>query len=358
MAYTTIDDPSAFHQTLLYSGNNDGGGQTHTNTGNSDLQPDWLWIKHRTSASYNHYMVDSSRGENNSVHLRLVPNGTQAEADGYTHNFATDGWESASNNATINGSATYAAWQWKCNGGTTTSFNESGNNPGGDRQVNTTAGFSIIDYVGTGAAGTIEHGLGKVPQWIIFKDRSSDGDDWFVYHVTTGNDSSCRLNTNGADGSDSNRFNNTSPTSSVFTMGASGGTNDDANPTIAYCFAPIQGFSKFGAYIGNGNTDGPFVYTGFRPAWLLIKETGNTNEWRLFDNKRNPHNPVTTHFESDGAGAETDGGTTHNQFNFLSNGFKIRTSNAGNNRSGGEYIYMTFAEFPIVSSEGVPGPAR
>jgi len=355
MAYTTIDDPSEYFTITLYTGNATDN-RAITNTANAgNFQPDWLWYKERDGTS-EHRIFDSSRGASK----RIEPNNTNEEAtDTSNHkSFDSNGFTIGTSGSTNENGKKYVAWQWKCNGGTTTSFNESGNNPGGDRQVNTTAGFSIIDYVGTGAAGTIEHGLGKVPEWIIFKDRSGDGDNWFVYHVTTGNDSSVRLDTNGADGTDSNRFNNTSPTSSVFTVGASGGTNDDANATIAYCFAPIQGFSKFGAYIGNGNTDGPFVYTGFRPAWLLIKETGNTNEWRLFDHKRNIHNPVTTHFESDTGGAETDGGTTHNQYNFLSNGFKVRTSNAGNNRDGGEYIYMTFAEFPIVSSEGVPAPAR
>ena len=360
MAYTAIDDPSAFFQTLLYSGNNDGGGQTHTNTGNSNLQPDWLWIKHRTSASYNHYMVDSSRGENNSVHVRLVPNGTQSEADGYTHNFATDGWESANNNTTVNGSATYAAWQWKVNGGSTTTNDASSTGVGSldsVYQVNTTAGISVVLYTGAGGNQTIAHGLGAVPE-VIFAKRRDDAGDWTSFHKPIGNTKFLRLNANNAAGTQSTYWNDTDPTSTVFTVGNAGDVNTSSGTHVAYCMKSVQGFSKFGAYTGNGNTDGPFVYTGFRPAWLMIKETGNANEWRLFDNKRNTHNPVTTHFEVDTDGAETDGGTTHNQFNFLSNGFKIRTSNAGNNRSNGTYIYMCFAEFPFVSSEGVPAPAR
>ena len=365
MAYTTIDDPSAQHQTLLYSGNNDGGGQTHTNTGNSDLQPDWMWIKHRTSASFNHYMVDSSRGENNSVHVRLVPNGLQSEADGYTHNFATDGWESANNNATVNGSATYAAWQWKCNGGTTAS--NSNGSITSTVQANTTAGFSIVLWTGNGSDATIGHGLSSAPEMYVVKNRS-DSADWRVGQTVAGNTMTAgrgyymEWNDNKASTNPGSNVTwgstPTAPTSSVFTVGSNNAHNGNGDSFVAYCFHSVQGYSKIGEYIGNGSSNGPFIYTGFKPAWLLIKETGNANEWRLFDNKRNAHNPVTTHFETDTAGAETDGGTTHNQFNFLSNGFKCRADNAGCNRDGGSYLYMTFAEHPFVSSEGVPVTAR
>ena len=170
-----------------------------------------------------------------------------------------------------------------------------------------------------------------------------------------------KLDENGAAQDNSVFWNDTAPTSSVFTVdGAGGETKVNANgyTYVTYCFANIQGYSKFGSYTGNGNVDGPFVYLGFKPAWLLIKETGNTNEWRLFDNKRSPINQVSIHFESDTNLAETDGGTSYNGYDFLSNGFKVRTSNAGNNRDGGTYIYMAFAEHPFVSSKGVPTTAR
>jgi hypothetical protein len=352
MAYTTIDDPSAYHHTQLYTGNGSSGHSITNDANAGNFKPDWLWLKPR-SASDNHVVLDSSRTSNK----RLKVNSSDAEDSDSTAQitFESDGFDLDTTDGNFNGSGTtYVAWQWKCNGGVTTSFSESGNNPGGDRQANATAGFSIIDYVGTGGAGTIEHGLGKVPKWIVFKDRSSDGDDWFVYHITTGNDGGVRLNSNTADGDDSNRFNNTSPTTSVFTVGASGGVNDDTKPTIAYCFAPIQGYSKFGSYKGIGGSDGSFVYLGFKPAWILFKRTDATEDWFLFDSKRDISNPNNDRLLPNLNNAESES----EELDFLSNGFKIRTGSSAVNTSGGTYIYMAFAEHPFVSSKGVPATAK
>ncbi len=362
MAYTTIDDPSAHFQVATWTG--DGSSpRTITNDGNSNLQPDWVWHKNLSDSGRSHYSHDSSRGF--GAHKEIVPNSTTAENSdshltenhGYIASASTDsfvlGAGASNQNYTNKSSSSYVAWQWKANGGTTTSFGESGDNPGGDRQANTTAGFSIIDYVGTGAAGTIAHGLGKVPEMIIFKDRSADGDDWFVYHQGTGNDGGVRLNTNAADGNDSNRFNNTSPTTSVFTVGASGGTNDDGNATIAYCFAPIQGYSKFGTYRGNGNADGPFVYLGFKPKFFMLKNISASQYWYMFDTGRDTVNPSNS--------AQAIRNTTQETgyaMDFLGNGFKIRHNDSAWNGSGNTFIYMAFAEHPFVSSEGIPVTAR
>ena len=354
MAYTTIDDPSAYFQIALWSGNDST--QTITNDGNSDMQPDWVWIKRRTGSAINHLLYDSSRGATKN----LSSNTTDAEGTRSTGltGFNSDGFDLGAGGGENSSGNTFVGWQWKANGGSTTSFSESGNNPGGDRQANTTAGFSIIDYVGTGGVGTIAHGLGKVPEFIIFKDRSSDGDNWFVYHVATGNDGGVRLDTTDADGDDSNRFNDTSPTTSVFTVGASGGVNDDGKATIAYCFAPIQGYSKFGSYTGNANDDGPFLYTGFKPKFAIFKATSASGEgWAIRDSARDPFNQMSGKISANTNAAE---GTIadDNDCDFLSNGIKLRSNDNQMNKTGTTFIYIAFAEHPFVSSKGVPVTAR
>ncbi len=353
MAYTTIDDPSAHFQTVTYTGG--GNGSSVTFSGNSDLQLDWLWVKRRDSTG-NSKVFDTSRGigSGSEPYLTTTTN-EQEQTYGYLTSVDSDGFTWDTTDSSVGASSnTYVAWAWKANGGTTTSFSESGNNPGGDRQANTTAGFSIIDYVGTGAVGTIEHGLGKVPEWIVFKDRSSDGDNWFVYHQGTGNVGGLRLDTNVATGSDSNRFNNTSPTTSVFTVGASGGVNDDGKATIAYCFAPIQGYSSFGKYKGNGQGDGPFLYMGFKPRWVMFKRTDAGEEWYIYDTVRDPINVMDRKLFADINNAESQSET----LDFVSNGVKLRNSSSAFNTNGGTYVYMAFAEHPFVSSKGVPVTAR
>ena len=351
MAYTTIDDPSLYHQTLLYTGNGSGS-RALTNTGNSDLQPDWLWIKNRSNA-VDHGIWDSSRGAGKRLTIS-----TGAEEDQTNvASFNSDGFTVNTGDIVNTNSHTYVAWQWKANGGTTTSFTESGGNPGGDRQVNTTAGFSIIDYVGTGSAGTIAHGLGATPEWIVFKDRSGDGDNWFVYHQGTGNGGGVRFDTNAATGSDSNRFNNTSPNSTNFTVGASGGVNDDGKATIAYCFTPIKGYSKFGTYRGNGNANGNFVFTGFKPAFLITKKYSASDHWKVYDTQRDQANDGSlTGLKVNANDNESDSGTR--AIDLLSNGFKLRETDGDTNGVNQDYIFIAFAEHPFVSSKGVPVTAR
>ena len=364
MAYTTIDDPSAYFHTRLYTGT--GSSQAVTNNANAgDFQPDWVWIKCRSDAA-SHKIFDTSRLDgSNNPQLVLQTDATSADNDVGDSDFTsidTNGFTVLGANATGASSRTYVAWQWKANGGTTSS-NSSGSITS-TVQASTTAGFSIVTYTGNGSQGaTIGHGLGVVPNVVLVKGRSI-GDSWTMLHTGIASDfqtDMIKLDENGAAQDNSVFWNDTAPTSSVFTVdGAGGETKVNANgyTYVTYCFANIQGYSKFGSYTGNGDADGTFVYLGFKPAWLLIKETGNANEWRLFDNKRSPINQVSIHFESDTNGAETDGGTSYNGYDFLSNGFKVRTSNAGNNRDGGTYIYMAFAEHPFVSSKGVPVTAK
>jgi len=352
MAYTTIDDPSAYFQTALYTGNNSN--RSITNDGNSDLQPDWIWGKSRSDAD-SPTATDSSRG-NTKV---LTPSSDEAEgtASDYVTAFNSDGFSLGTNNGMNKNTLTYVAWQWKCNGGTATAtVSESGNNPANVRQTNTDAGFSIITYTGTGAVGTIAHGLGVVPEFIIVKNRGRVK-DWCVYHASIEETHKLELNLTSAKSDDNAVWNDTAPTSSVFTVGPSDErTNANDDTYVAYCFAPIQGYSKFGSYTGNGSENGPFVYTGFKPRWIMFKNAGAAEEWVLQDTTRNPNNPVTKNIRVDSNIAEAD--ASNLDIDFLSNGFKNRSNQAQLNSDGVSYVYMAFAEHPFVSSEGVPTTAR
>jgi len=352
MAYTTIDDPSEYFHIQLYSGT--GSSQSITNDANAgDFKPDWIWAKNRTDDA-GHIAFDSSRG----VNKNLTVNSTDAEATVTTQvtAFNTDGFTMGSNNGANGSSDNLVAWQWKANGGSRTTFTESGDNPGGGYQANTTAGFSIVDFVGTGANGTVQHGLGVSPKWYIVKNRDRSS-NWQIYHEDQGNTHFTKLNSDSAKIDNNEIFNDTSPTSSVFSVGIDQSVNFNGEDHIAYVFAEKQGYSKFGSYTGNGNADGPFVYTGFKPAWVMVKETtsGNTNDWNIYDSKRSVFNSMDDILEANLADAE---GTGRADIDFLSNGFKQRNTHADSNRSSGTFIYMAFAEHPFVSSKGVPVTAR
>ena len=360
MAYTTIDDPSVYFQTALYTGD-DSSALNVTNSGNSDLQPDWIWIKNR-SDSCNHIIQDTSRG----INVCFFPDDPAVEQTnsvfGHVNSVASDGFQvdrgnSGELNANSN-SKNYVAWQWKCNGGTTeTAVDESGSNPANVRQTNTDAGFSIITYTGTGSAGTIAHGLGVIPDWVIIKGRDT-ATDGMVYHganTSAPETDALTLPENSATSDSADWWNDTAPTSSVFTLGTHDRVNTDGKLFIAYCFAEKQGYSKFGSYTGNANADGTFVYTGFKPAWLMVKMTDSTNVWQIYDNKREPNNPNIKRLNAEVQTAESTSGS--DRLDFLSNGFKMRAT-SGNVNSANDYVYMAFAESPFVSSKGVPTTAR
>ena len=356
MAYTTIDDPSAHFQTLLYTG--DGNDDRNiVNTGNSDLQPDLLWIKDRDNAR-SHEIYDSSRGAT----IRLKSEATSAESTQANNlqAFQSDGFQVGSGPGVNGGEAspgTYVAWQWKANGGTRTTNTESGNNPAGGYQVNTTAGFSIVDYTGTGAAGTMAHGLGAVPHLMIVRNREISA-SWLVYHhknTAAPATDILQLDSTAATYDGPGYWNDTAPTSSVFTINDSTDANKDADGHIAYIWTEIQGYSKFGSYTGNGDADGTFVYTGFKPAWLVIKQSSSSGEnWRLFDSARSTYNTVNKHLVPSGTGAES----AETGCDFLSNGFKLRDGDTHQNADDETYVYMAFAENPFVTSGGVPCTAR
>jgi hypothetical protein len=356
MAYTTIDDPSVYFQVNAYSGSSNP--QTITNDGNSDLQPDWLWSKRRDSAAP-HYLFDSIRGVNSS----LSSDDADAEdtATGYLASFDSDGFTTGSDSALAYSGRTYVAWQWKANGGSTTTNDASSTGVGtidSVYQANTTAGFSIVTHTGSGSSGTIAHGLGATPKWVLTKNRTDNSEDWANYHVGLSSaEYYIRLNTTAAQAAGSSVWGDTAPSSTVITLGGANGKNNASSKNyVSYCFAEIQGYSKFGKYTGNGNADGPFVYTGFKPAWLLIKRiAGGTGTWLLSDNQRDPINPTNKILKPDVNNAENTG---YWYVDYLSNGFKVRLTDGEINGDGHTMIYMAFAEHPFVSSKGVPVTAR
>ena len=362
MAYTTIDDPSAHFQAKKYTGN---GSSNHAITfdGNSNMQPDWLWNKVVSEAD-SHATFDSSRGNTKLLYPNL--NLTEDnDGNGNIESFDSNGFTVGGNQQYANhDGATQMTWAWKANGGTTTSVSGTGTAAGstkaGTYQANTTAGFSIITFsTGSDDNGDhrIQHGLGAVPHFILTKER--DGTyEWYTYHHKGTDDNDyLRLNLTNATSNAGARnvFDGSDFTSTYFEMDNNNITNDNKT-YVAYCFTEIQGYSKFGSYTGNANTDGPFVYTGFKPAFVLTKKTDNTSNWHLSDNKRGTFNPVSSALNPDQNYAEN---TTLDQvgIDFLSNGFKCRGSNDTQNGSN-NYIYMCFAEHPFVSSKGTPTTAR
>ena len=351
MAYTTIDDPSAQFHIQLYSGDGNTNRDITNDANAGDFKPDWLWLKNRTDGSTQNMLFNSNVGMPN--HLHADNNDAEQTATNKATVFNTDGFR-IQDHSQVNGSGkNYVAWQWKANGGTTSS---NGNGSVTSTvQANTTAGFSIVTYTGTGSGNTIGHGLGATPDWIIVKVRSTTN-NWGVWHKDLGGANKyLKLNTNDSNITATDVWNNTLPTSTVFSTGAAGTTNDSGETYVAFCFTSIKGYSKFGSYVGDGSSDGTFTYTGFKPAYVMIKSFSNSGDyWFICDNKRDIDNPVTA-----GIRADTDNNENTGLFavDFLSNGFKAVDS-GGQNVSGRDYIYMAFAEHPFVSSEGVPVTAR
>jgi hypothetical protein len=351
MAYTDIDDPSAYFQTALYTGT--GSSLANTFDGNSAMQPDFVWIKERSGVAY-HALYDSSRGVEKQIESNTTAVET-TEATGLTA-FGSDGFTVGALAQVNTSSDTYVAWGWKVNGGTTSSNTEGSITS--TVQVNQDAGFSIVQYTGTGTAATIGHGLGVAPAMYIVKNRDQAGTSWTVFHKDlTSNAYSLYLSDTTAQSNAVGYWNGTSPTSTVFSIkNTSGDVNTNTEDYIAYCFAEVQGYSKFGSYVGNGNADGPFVYTGFKPAFLIMKEYSSAGgNWVMFDNKRDPSNVTKTRLFPNLANADN---TTRDYIDLLSNGFKLRDTDADHNQSGESMVYMAFAENPFVTSTGVPATAR
>jgi len=349
MAYTTINKSGDYFNTKLYSGNDTSG---HAITG-VGFQPDWTWIKCRTHTE-DHNLYDAVRGAQKS----LVPNSTQVEGDYSTvlQSFNTDGFTVGTSGWVNDSGKTYVGWNWKANGAGSANTAGSINST---VSVNTTAGFSIVKYTGTGANATVGHGLGAVPKMIIFKNLDTTR-NWGVLHhkLSGGGLYNLQLNSTGAEANyPSPMFNSTAPTNSVFSVGTSNDTNESGDNIIAYCFAEKTGYSKFGSYVGNGNADGTFVYTGFKPAFYLWKRSSGTADWHIVDNKRDTFNETDVNLYPNSNAAESIG-NGYNGVDFLSNGIKIRQSNTDVNGSGSTYIYMAFAAAPLVGSNNIPATAR
>ena len=359
MAYTTIDDPSAHFHTQVWTGNSGYTVNVINDAHSGDFRPDLIWAKDRVNA-YNHDLVDSSRGPTVAFH----PNTDAAEytrtqsnydftsfnSNGFTTG-APDFTNSFGGNNQTNGKV---AWQWKANGGTTSS------NTDGDItstvQVNSDAGFSIVTYTGnTSNNQTVGHGLGAVPGVILIRNRSR-AETWRWNQSAVNNGTGMiQLNNTVAYNTTGTTLMNVAATSSVFSVSTDWSVNGNY-PFVAWCWAEKQGYSKFDKYVGNGIANGQFVYTGFKPAFLLVKKSSDTGNWLLYDNKGEPGNMIGDLVYANLANAES--GQTTNGYDFLSNGFKVKNVYGDGNVNGQTFIYMAFAENPFVTSTGVPTTAR
>ena len=353
MSYTNgLDKSSDYFNTVLYTGNS-----TDNHTISVGFQPDFTWIKDRGRSGFNHRLQNSVAGATESLQSnRTVSTQTNSDA---VKSFNSNGFVLGNDagNGSFNGSSTFVAWNWLAGGSASSNSNGSITS---SVSANTTSGFSIVSYTGTGSASTIGHGLGSAPKMVICKTRSTAG-VWLTWHTGIPINGQIQLQSTDAvyNPGTGLYWNSTLPTSSVFSVGTSGSVNGSGTTYIAYCFAEKKGFSKFGSYTGNGNADGTFVYTGFKPAFVLVKATSISGEsWQLNDTKRKTFNVNSTSLFPNLSNAES---STAMYVDMLSNGFKIRGTDGGVNQSGGTLIYIAFAENSFVANDSgtaVPGTAR
>ena len=330
MAYTTIDNPELYFQIKLYTGN--GTDDTAiTLDGAEDMAPNFVWIRKR-NATEDFVLFDTVRGA--TKYIKSNANDAEATDTGSLKSFDSDGFTLGTAGRSNNNTNTFVAWCWK---------------------ESATAGFDIVSYSGTGSARTQAHSLSAKPNWIIAKKTSASGGAWFVYLTgAVPATNYMKLNEDQATSASSSMWNNTEPTSSVFSLGTSSDVNGDGVTYVAYLWRSVQGFSKFGQYEGSGSTtDNTFVYLGFKPAMIIVKAVDTANQWNMFDNKRNTANPMDTRLFADATDAET----TYASFDFLAQGFKVRNTSVGIGTAD-TFIYMAFAESPLVNSSGVPNNAR
>lgn len=352
MAYTTINKSTSFHNTKLYTGN----GSTNAITGVGH-QPDWVWTKRRDATGI-HSLYDSVRGT--QIYIRSnANNGNDTNANGLTA-FGSDGFTLGSGGDSNGNSESYVSWNWKA--GTTGSGTTggSGTSKSYSYSVNTTGGFSIVKYTGNGSSGhTIPHHLGAVPKCILFKQLTGSNVDWRVYHHElnsgVGNTHRLLLNDNSTQNNDDSAFNDTSPTSSVFTVGSSTSTNPNNYDMIAYCFADIPGYSCFPYWIGNGSSSYPiFIYTGFKPKFVIVKCINDADDWFIHDDKRDGYNNDNEYLFASIQNAE---GTNTNRITLLSNGFTVPTTDKSHNQNGNEYIALAFGQ-TLVGTNDIPNIGR
>ena len=341
MAYTTIDNPELYFQCKIYTGDGNDN-RAITFDGSENMQPNLTWFKRRSHATW-HNVYDSVRGANKS----LATNANNAEEtrsdtmDSFDSNGFTLGNDTSQSPNGLNTNAsgyTYVCWAWK---------------------ESATAGFDIVSFTGNATNRTISHSLSAVPHWMVVKNRDS-AVNWTVYHhknTSAPETDRLLLNTTDATGDSDAEWNDTAPTSSVFSVGTGDSPNKSGDAIIAYLWTEKQGFSKFGTYTGNGNADGAFIYTGFRPACVIMKcSSDNATPWLIWDNKRPGYNLTNLRLRPSAANAEDT--STADPIDILSNGFKCRGTNDDSNKDGSTFIYMAFAEAPFVNSNGVPCNAR
>ena len=328
MAYTTIDNPELYFQTKVYAGNSS---NSHAITldGDEDMSPNFVWIKSQSSNSSR--LTDSVRGATKVLYTDL--NYAEVTDADTIQSFDSDGFTLDDDTDTNGDTQNFTAWCWK----------ESAD-----------AGFDLVSYTGNATNRTISHSLSAAPKVVIIKDRSTTG-EWVFGHAGLGFTKFIEMNSHGAAQTVTSRFNDTAPTSSVFTVGTANDTNENTDSFIAYLWAEKQGYSKFGTFVGNASTNGTMVWTGFRPAYVLFKKTtGSAANWQVWDNKRDPENSVNNSSLPDNVAADQ----TDQEIDFLSNGFKIKTVGHHVNGDGITFVYMAFAEAPFVNSKGVPCNAR
>jgi hypothetical protein len=336
---------------VLYTGT----GATNTITG-VGFQPDWVWIKARSSA-YSHRLADSVRGAGKELFSNESVAETTNSANGYVSSFNSDGF-SLTSGVGVNGSATtFVAWNWRASNATPVT-NTSGILTS-QVSANTTAGFSVCTYTAPASsqANSFGHGLGVAPSMVLAKNRSSGtgGLGWAVYHSSLGANQVLSLNTTAAAATVSGYWGSgmTSTVVGLPTGASSTGFDNCTGNMVAYCFAPVAGYSAFGSYTGNGSANGPFIYTGFRPAFVMVKNTAAGENWVMLDATRNTSNVTNNKLAANSNAVENDasiGDSTQNNFDFLSNGFKAVTTNSGTNGSSAVIIYMAFASSPFKFS--------
>ena len=355
MAYTAINDPSAFFKCQLYTGNGSADHAITFDDTDTDMQPDLVWIKNR-DATDSHCLFDAVRGVTNVLHSDT--NDAEDADDGTLDTFQSDGFKVDDDVQVNTNTETFVSWNWKA--GTTSGKTTTGETITPTAySINATSGFGIYAWDGSAGTGAIAHGLSSAPQFFIVKRRDG-AQNWYAGGpVLTSGDYNVYLNTTAAETeAGAALWQSNFPSSTLMYLGADGEVNGASRTFVMYSFSAVQGYSKFGKYVGNGNADGPFVYTGFRPAFLLAKcsstTSGGAGAWYNFDNKRIGYNFANYNIKAN----DVDGDAASTYLELLSNGFKIRNAAADLNGSGNTYIYAAFAEAPFVNSEGVPGNAR
>jgi hypothetical protein len=351
MAYSSIVKPTDYFNTKLYTGN----GSTQALTG-VGFQPDWVWIKNRTE-DYEHTIFDSVRGVQKFI--RSSTTGAEATNSNSLTAFGTDGFSIGTESAVNDNSDSFVSWNWLASGSTASNSNGSITST---VSANTTAGFSIVSFVGNATSGaTVGHGLSAVPKVVIIKGRDS-ALGWRSYFAPLGATKYLELDSTAGEASNTNFMNDTAPTNQVFYLGNGTTPNKNGENYIAYCFAEKTGYSKFGSYTGNGNADGTFVYTGFKPAFFICKRYNDSGyDWLMYDNKRQVSFNVIDDFLKPNLSDTETTGNANQSLDFLSNGVKHRGNGASSNGSGASYIYIAFAENPFVANDSgtaVPVVAR